>query len=69
MAGQPARVVMTALLQEYPDTLLVSRDIYNQRAALRRERLGGLIPIEALIKALEEDNEWLFEVKIDDETR
>jgi len=69
MAGQPARVVMTALLQEHPDTLLVSRDIYNQRAALRRERLGGLTPIEALIKALEEDNEWLFEVKIDDETR
>jgi hypothetical protein len=48
--------------------LLVSRDIYNERAAIRRKQLGGLTPIEALLKVLDEDDEWLSEVKIDENT-
>jgi len=49
--------------------MLISRDIYNERSAIRREQLGGLTPIEALVKAFEEDEDWQSEVRIDPDTR
>ena len=68
-AGQSGRVILTTLLQQDADAMLVSRDVYNERSSLRRERLGGLTPIEALIEALDKDDDWVFEVNIDPESR
>ena len=67
--GQPGRVILTTLLQEDPNTMLVPRDIYNEQSRLRRQQFGCLAPIEALVETLEKDDDWAFEVKTDPESR
>jgi hypothetical protein len=67
--GQSARVIINTLLQQNSNTTLVSRDIYNERRNIRKEQLGGLTSIEALINTFEEDDDWIFEVNIHPETR
>jgi hypothetical protein len=56
-SGSAPRYILTALLERDPNCLISLRDIYNEAARVKRERLGPLSPIEALVTELEED-EW-----------
>ncbi|KJZ70048.1 hypothetical protein HIM_10552 [Hirsutella minnesotensis 3608] len=52
--GIRARDVRGIVKEKHPGTLYTGRDIYNARALLRREKLGGLGPTAALIKLFDE---------------
>ena len=45
-----ARDIYGIIKGKYPITAYIRRDIYNTRALLYCEKLGGLNPIAALIK-------------------
>ena len=57
-AGVPPRMIVSTLLVEGSRTALGSKEIYNRRVKQRTERLGGLTPIERLIRELEDDAAW-----------
>jgi len=52
--GIRARDVRGIIYEKHHGTHFTRRDIYNARALLRREKLGGLGPIAALIKLFNE---------------
>jgi hypothetical protein len=49
----PPRQTLTYLRQVLPETLVLPQDLYNQRAALRRDLRQGQSPIDALFLYLE----------------
>ena len=57
--------VITHLRNLDPSTHITLQEIYNQRSANKRDKLGGLTPIEALIKQLE-GPEWACDYTTDD---
>ncbi|KAI9909156.1 hypothetical protein PsorP6_014851 [Peronosclerospora sorghi] len=56
-SGSAPRFIIAALVERNPECLMSLRDVYNEVARIRKERLGSLSPIEALIIELE-DNTW-----------
>ena len=54
--GTSPRQIIGVLKKQYPDMLVVPRDIYNTRAADRRAMLGNDTPLEHLLKKLSQDN-------------
>ncbi|KAI9918923.1 hypothetical protein PsorP6_012054 [Peronosclerospora sorghi] len=62
-AGSAPRDVLTGLRLNDKDVLAHSRTIYNERAKLRKEELGGREPIRALIDELREQK-YRFKVGI-----
>jgi hypothetical protein len=52
--GIRARDVRSVVEQQHPDSVLTRRDIYNARARVNREKLGGYNPTAALIKLFDE---------------
>jgi hypothetical protein len=60
--------ILTALRQQYPDTLVTATDIRNDRMKMRAEYLNGRSPIETLLDDLSSP-EWIFDVKRDSDNR
>lgn len=54
--GTSPRQIIGVLKKQYPDMLVVPRDICNTRAADRRAMLGNDTPLEHLLKKLSQDN-------------
>ena len=49
--------------------MIKPRDIYNLKAQLRREALGPLTPIQALIRELDQSDDWLCQMQKNEEDR
>ena len=64
--GSNPRGILAVIKREYPDVLVIPRDIYNARSALRRQKLGNYTPLEFLLKTLQE-NDWKYATKQDSE--
>ncbi len=54
----PPKNILLNLLQQNPDTAVVSQDIRNERKRLRKERLGGKNPAEALLDMMEDSGHY-----------
>jgi hypothetical protein len=70
-AGHPgirAREVGSIVADQHPETSLTDKDIYNTRAILRREELGGRSPTGALIALLDEEK-IPYKVKWEDDRK
>jgi hypothetical protein len=66
--GSNPRDILSIIKVEYPDALVIPRDIYNARSALRRQKLGNYTPLEFLLKTLQENN-WKYAIEQDREGR
>jgi MULE transposase domain len=56
-AGMQANHTYSSLHGESTESLITKRDIHNERANVRREDLGGLAPIHALLRFVLSTNE------------
>jgi hypothetical protein len=56
-AGMEANHTYSSLYGENADSLLTKRDVHNERAKIRREDLGRLAPIHALLRFVLSTNE------------
>ncbi|KAI9917081.1 hypothetical protein PsorP6_016852 [Peronosclerospora sorghi] len=54
-SGSAPCFIIAALVKRNPECLMSLRNVYNEVARIRKERLGSLSPIEALIIELEDD--------------
>ena len=66
--GIRAREVGSLIADQFPESTLVDKDIYNTRSELRREELGGRTPTGALIAAFDAEGipyrvKWADEAK------
>lgn len=52
--GIRARDVRAVVQEKHPETVFTQRDIYNARALINREKLGGHTPTAALLKLFDE---------------
>ena len=52
--------------REDPDSSLKSRDVYNYRRKKHVEFLNGRTPIRALLMALPEEGNWIFNYQLED---
>jgi MULE transposase domain len=66
-SGVAPRFIQAELLQRDPECLITLRDIYNEIAKARKERVGDLSSIEALVMELTNDDSWAFSYSTDDE--
>ncbi len=57
-AGVAPRFILNTLLEADPDTLIITQEIHNYKAKIRKERLSGKTPIKVLIEELLEDESW-----------
>lgn len=55
------KAIIAHLRQDDPTTLLTRQEVYNYRQKHKSEQLGGLTPIEALVKRLTEDGDWALD--------
>jgi hypothetical protein len=55
------KAIIAHLRQNDPTTLLTRQEVYNYRQKHKSEQLGGLTPIEALVKRLTEDSDWALD--------
>ena len=53
-SGIPPRQILSSLRQKNPELKVVSTTVYNVKAKIRREKLGGRTMIQALFKELGE---------------
>jgi len=58
--------VVAALLEKDPDSLVSTAEVYNEVARLKKVRLNGLTPMEALITELLDDEDWAIWYTTDD---
>ena len=61
----PPKNILLNLLQQNPDTAVVSQDIRNERKRLRKERLSGKGPAEALLDMMEDSGYYGYCVEKD----
>jgi hypothetical protein len=59
------RDLETSLLTIQPNMTIKKRDIYNVKARFRKETLGSLTPVEALLESLQKDTEWRCQFEVD----
>jgi hypothetical protein len=52
------RDIETSLLTVDPNITIKKRDIYNAKAQFKKEILGSLTPVEALLETLQKDLKW-----------
>lgn len=64
--GSRPRDILALIRRQYPNALVSSKDIYNARDALRRQKLGNNTPLEYLLNNLQEDS-WKYAIKQDSE--
>lgn len=64
--GSRPRDILAMIRRQYPNALVSSRDIYNARSALQRQKLGNNTPIGFLQTTLQE-NSWKYAIKQDNE--
>jgi len=64
-SGVAPRFIVSTLLERNPDTAVTTREVYNEIAKARKERLNGLTPIEALIMELTNDDSWALNYSTD----
>ena len=57
-SGVAPRFIVASILEQTPESLITLRDVYNEIARGRKERLGDLTPIEVLVMELQYDEEW-----------
>jgi hypothetical protein len=62
-SGVVPRFIVAAVLDQTPESLIPLWDAYNEIARARKERLGDLTPIEALVM----DEEWAVHYRTDDD--
>ncbi|PIA24917.1 hypothetical protein AQUCO_04100189v1 [Aquilegia coerulea] len=67
-AGIPSRQVLTLLRQANPKLRAISRTVYNTKAKIRKEKLRGRTPIQALLEELSGGG-FLHNIKVDMEGR
>lgn len=65
-SGVAPRFVVAALLEKDPDSLVSTAEVYNEVARLKKIRLNGLTPMEALITELLDDEDWAIWYTTDD---
>ncbi len=61
----PLKNILLNLLQQNPDTAVVSQDIRNERKWLQKERLNGKNPVEALLDMMEDSGYYGYCVEKD----
>lgn len=66
-SGVAPRFIVSTLLERNLDTAVTTREVYNEIAKARKERLNGLTPIEALIMELTNDDTWALDYSTDHE--
>jgi hypothetical protein len=54
-SGISPHFIVASLLEEHLHSLVSLRDVYNEIVRVKKERLGGLIPIEVLVVELRDD--------------
>ena len=54
----PPKNILLNLLQQNPDTAVVSQDMWNERKRLRKERLNGKNPAEAVLDMMEDSGHY-----------
>ena len=64
--GVSTRKILTGVRREDPDSSLKSRDVYNYRRKKHVEFLNGRTPIQALLMALPEEGNWIFNYQLED---
>src|SRR5699024_5195908 len=64
--GSRPRDILALIRRQYPNALVSSKDIYNARDTLRRQKLGNNTPLEYLLKNLQEDS-WKYAIRQDSE--
>jgi hypothetical protein len=57
-SGVGPRFIVASILEQTPESLISLRDVYDEIARGRKERLGDLTPIEVLVMELQYDEEW-----------
>jgi hypothetical protein len=62
--GVAPRFIVSTLLEQNPETAVTTREVYNEIAKAKRERLNGLTPIGALIMELGNDT-WALDYSTD----
>ncbi len=66
-SGVSPRFIVASLLEEHPHSLVSLRDVYNEIARVKKERLGDLTPIEVLVMELRDDEmDWAFHYTTDE---
>lgn len=50
--GSRPRDILALIQRQYPNALVLSKDIYNARDALRKQKLGNNTSLEYLLKTL-----------------
>ncbi|PIA55362.1 hypothetical protein AQUCO_00800248v1 [Aquilegia coerulea] len=68
MSGIPPRQILTSLRQANPKLKAISRTVYNTKAKIRKEKLRGRTPIQALLEELSSGG-FLHNIKVDTEGR
>src|SRR6267378_3698911 len=67
-SGVSPRFIVASLLEEHPHSLVSLRDVYNEIARVKKERLGDLTPIEVLVMELRDDEmDWAFHYTTDED--
>ena len=64
--GVSTRKILTGVRREDPDSSLKSRDVYNYRRKKHVEFLNRRTPIQALLMALPEEGNWIFNYQLED---
>ena len=64
--GPRPRDILAMVRKQYADSLVSSRDIYNARSALQRQKLGNDTPLGFLQITLQE-NSWKYALKQESE--
>jgi hypothetical protein len=57
MAGVTPRIIVNYLHQHNSDSYVTSRDVYNTKAKLKKQRLQEYTPIKALVNDIAQDEE------------
>jgi MULE transposase domain/FAR1 DNA-binding domain len=65
-SGVAPRFVVAALLEKDPESLVSTTEVYNEVARIKKVRLNGLTPIEALVMELLNDDDWAVWYTTDD---
>ena len=66
-SGVAPRFIVSTLLEQDLDTAVTTREVYNEIAKAKEERMNGLTPIEALIMEPTNDDTWALSYGTDDE--
>ena len=64
-AGLAPKFIVSALHTENPQTLVGSKEVYNHKVKQKKQQLGDLTPVEALVDEFIKDDNWALRYTTD----